>query len=90
MNELWKLSGTLGIESLNSQIELNMYPNPANELLFINAEESVTLTLMNLNGQILKTFESAMAHQVDVSSLSQGMYLIGVNGTQQIHRFVKQ
>ena len=56
---------------------LNLYPNPANEVVTVNqAGEKLVYAL---DGTLLL---SSNAQTVNISSLSQGMYVISVNGQQ--------
>ena len=80
---------------LNSQPELEMlkftvYPNPASEVLFIdaNSSEPITYCLMDLNGRVLIQGEGS--HSIPVSELAEGMYLLRiiVGNEQGIKRIV--
>jgi hypothetical protein len=56
---------------------LTLYPNPANEVVTVNqAGEKLVYAL---DGTLLL---SSNAQTVNISSLSQGMYVISVNGQQ--------
>lgn len=69
--------------------EASIFPNPATEVLNIavNAEEEVSIRVLNLMGQVV--FEShninaegGIIESVDVSELSAGTYLVMINGSQ--------
>ncbi|MDD2984086.1 MAG: T9SS type A sorting domain-containing protein [Crocinitomicaceae bacterium] len=89
-NELWKFDKTLGVQKIENSVEVKLYPNPAKNLINIITDKEVSMTLMNIHGQVLNTYSSVFSHQIDLSKLSQGIYLIRVPGNQQIHRFVKE
>ena len=87
---LWKLGGLVGVETLENNVGIKLYPNPAHDVLTIDSDSPIAVSLMNIHGQVLNTFPNNVNHQVDLSNLSQGIYLISVNQGQQVHRFVKE
>ena len=89
-NQLWKLGGIVAVEAIDENHEIKLYPNPANDLINIESETSTSITLMNVHGQVLNTYPTNMNHQIDLTNLSQGVYLISINEGQQVHRFVKE
>lgn len=55
---------------------LDIYPNPAKDLLFIKNTEKLEITsiaLYNANGQLIRQFDK-MADQFDISGISSGCY----------------
>lgn len=62
-----------------------VYPNPAQDVLFVKGAESQTLRVFDLQGCLLKTTDSA---QVTIYDLTAGTYLLQV-GTQVV-RFIKK
>ena len=66
------------------------YPSPASEQLtirFANAEESSTLRLFNMTGQLLRQINSQQQQQVvlDVANLPAGTYLLQATTTTGSH-----
>lgn len=72
-------------------ITLAISPNPVNAILHIHtAEELSQVNIYNLNGQCV--LQSAQT-DIDVSSLSQGMYILQAttyDGMQHQAKFIKQ
>ena len=70
---------------------ISIYPNPANDILFIKTDGfyAETITMYSVNGQ--KISESKFAPQIDISQLSSGVYFIEVRGEGNVvrKRFVK-
>jgi hypothetical protein len=87
------LQGSISIES---DILLKIYPNPANNTLFVNLPQAMQQALVeiyNTNGvklQVQKIY--GQLTKIDVSNLEQGLYFIKLSSEQktQITRFVKQ
>lgn len=72
----------LGIEEIENQLALNMYPNPAKENVTVtfNAENnSGTITIADLSGKVVKTVEASSAQTViNVADLQAGVYVVRV------------
>ncbi len=81
----------VGIEE-ESEISLNLYPNPANEEITIETESNIIdLKIVDLNGKII--FQSTdNTNQVDISSFDTGVYMVLVETEEGIVRsqFVKE
>lgn len=70
---------TSGWADIKNESQLNVYPIPANNILFIKTDykEPVTETLiLNLSGEILK--KCSLNKQIDISDLAPGCYFIQV------------
>ncbi|WP_163320185.1 T9SS type A sorting domain-containing protein [Dysgonomonas sp. 520] len=69
-------NGGSGIEDAANNV-FSVYPNPATDVININAEGDVTVSIYNLQGaRILQSTEK----QVNVSTLVPGSYVVDVNG----------
>ncbi len=83
-------SMVLGEESFDFINEFVVYPNPTSSILNIRLSQDVKkATIYNLSGQRLLISKNK---SIDVSNLSQGVYLIQVeseNGVKQTKRFIK-
>ena len=69
--------------SENGEMGLNVYPNPANTLMSVEAEGLQQVTICNVMGQVVKTqrcTEDGVV--VNTSDLVSGMYTISVKTTQ--------
>lgn len=89
---------TLSNQSLSvNEIEfqnVNIYPNPVQNELFIQIEEGqvMEMVILDYSGRIVKSIANNNAGSVDVSELKQGSYLLKVStekGTST-KRFIKQ
>ncbi|PCJ64639.1 MAG: hypothetical protein COA58_12945 [Bacteroidetes bacterium] len=73
---------------------VSFYPNPANDAITVNIENSSfgTITVRSLEGRILSETKVASTARVDVSNLTSGIYLlefINENGQKASAKFVK-
>lgn len=86
---------TTSVKELNATLVNKIYPNPASATLNIELMDNSkkTITLKNLQGQILSTTQvNALVTSVDVSTLSTGIYFISVqseNGIQTM-KFIRE
>jgi hypothetical protein len=71
-------NGTLGINEVNSESHINIFPNPAPNSITIennNPNKEITLTIFNINGQeIMQQQIKDKKTQVDISNLNSGIY----------------
>lgn len=64
-----------------------VYPNPAREMIFVEAQPGDQLTLFNISGrQILRQQLNNTLNQISVTELPTGMYLITLENTHSIKR----
>jgi hypothetical protein len=64
----------------NSKPQLQIYPNPAQNILTIENKENViiqSITLTNMNGQIIKQFVTDSA-KLDISDINSGTYFLKI------------
>jgi photosystem II stability/assembly factor-like uncharacterized protein len=80
------------ILSANEQIvedeKLTIYPNPAANMIHMEASEPIIhLTILNSNGQVVKTLNSlnAAAVTVDIADLTKGVYIIRVASQNSVN-----
>ena len=76
-----------------SEISFNLYPNPVSETLFITSKNNLIekIAIYSINGKLVLS-EKEKVNQLDVSSLSNGLYFVEItseNGTA-IQKFIKQ
>lgn len=82
----------IGINNLNNQIEVSLYPNPATNSLYLQGldnNESLSVSVFNAQGQLMLTSEKAV---LDVNPLPSGLYLARVSqgGKVGVVRFVRE
>jgi len=78
-------------EPENIETQLTIYPNPAKNNLIINGaeEENISIQILNIAGQIIKTCNKA---NIDISDLESGLYILQAKTSQRIStlKFIKQ
>jgi hypothetical protein len=92
-----KWNPTSGIKTASESTAISVYPNPAKELLNISingADSNIKVSVTDITGKelISKTIQNNPA-QIDVSGLSQGIYLISCitkEGVSKCAKFVVQ
>ena len=66
-------------ENLTSDLQL--LPNPSRDCFIIrNLQGESTARVYTLDGRLVKTFLASEGQRIDISELSQGMYLLHLNG----------
>lgn len=69
-----EINDPVGLSEI-AEINVNVFPNPASELLFAKGENIIGMTIVSLNGQQLLRSDEA---EINVSNLSAGAYLVYV------------
>nr|WP_319273215.1 T9SS type A sorting domain-containing protein [uncultured Draconibacterium sp.] len=70
--------------------DISIYPNPANDILTINAKEEGRIRIFNCTGKLVKLVEkSSFSEQINISELKTGVYFVSVlsdnrNVTQKV------
>lgn len=73
---------SVGFEEVTNKLDFLVYPNPANEQVFIsgmNTELNTTFEIWSLNGVLIETIEAEKSKEIlsiDVSNLESGSYLL--------------
>lgn len=61
--------------------DVNVYPNPSQNFIVIDAKEAVKLSLFNMNGELVySNRESKKKIRIDLSNLAAGTYLLHIIG----------
>jgi len=84
----------LGLNTLAQKSVFNVYPNPAQNELFmeVNDLQITKIAIFDYSGQLVKSITNNAINQIDISDLKQGIYILKVS-TESGHstnRFVKQ
>ena len=83
---------TAGIDD-QDLITLNMYPNPASDVLNISAQNTInTVEIYNVLGQkVIRMNVEDTSAEINVSNLNAGIYLIKyeINNRTSTKKFVK-
>ena len=69
---------------LNGPDNINVYPNPTNEKIFISnlKENNVTLKVFDISGKEVINKKVSNKEQVDLSQLSKGIYQLSFEGKE--------
>ena len=76
VTSLYQESGYLSRDDFNSFSNFSIYPNPANDIVTVKSNENIdSLDILSLEGRKIK---SANSSTIDISNLSNGIYLLQV------------
>lgn len=75
----------LTVKNQNAQPHSSLFPNPAGDQLNVRHAEGNHLTIRNLSGHtVLTESVTSTDHQVDMSKLAEGTYLVTLSGQEEI------
>ncbi|WP_245574936.1 T9SS type A sorting domain-containing protein [Flavobacterium tegetincola] len=83
---------TLGIDGFTKS-KVAIYPNPVQNKLFINAQETQTYQIYSILGVKISEGVLSVGSSIDCSNLTSGVYLLNLinnNGLSTTMKFVKQ
>ena len=81
---------TVGLEE-NNALDVELYPNPVNNVLTVKGDNIVKVAIFNALGQEVVTVENR--NEIDVTSLNNGLYFVrvtDVNGNVSVNKIVKE
>lgn len=82
--------GTLSIEEFDAKYAVSVFPNPANNILYIKTEEVVRdVKIFSLSGALLKIENNLAANFVDISQLQKGYYFVKIDD-KKVVPFIKE
>lgn len=69
----------------------DIYPNPANSVLFLGSDDTESAEILTLSGKLVKSYRNP-GNKIDISALKNGTYLIrcqtnGVSCTQKLIKY---
>jgi hypothetical protein len=84
----------VGINSLATDNQVKVYPNPASDHLFFSQNTNAILnyTITDITGKVILQPDKIVNRRIDIQSLSPGYYFLNINTGTNIYsyRFVKQ
>lgn len=82
INRMWFERSFSATETLSlaSAQALSIYPNPAEETVWIQGLESASYKILQINGKLLKTGNYHSSEGLSVGFLDSGLYLVELNG----------
>lgn len=79
----WNASNFMSVNNESLQRNVSVYPNPATHSINIYADfEFNTIRILNINGQILKSYNGINDQSINIDDLSNGMYFIECQGKE--------
>ena len=81
---------TVGLEE-NNALNVELYPNPVNNVLTVKGDSIVKVAIFNALGQEVVAVENR--NEIDVTSLNNGLYFVrvtDVNGNVSVNKIVKE
>lgn len=85
---------TTGLDNNFGMIKIDIYPNPANDFIFLSSEHlqnNLTYSIYNLSGQLIKTetlTQQSEHYMIDISYLKMGLYILKAN--EMTTKIIKQ
>jgi len=69
---------------LNENMDFKVYPNPANDILFVELENQIvqTISLIDITGRLVKTLpvDNQSSITMDLGGLNEGLYMLILKG----------
>ncbi|MEN8839238.1 MAG: T9SS type A sorting domain-containing protein [Flavobacteriales bacterium] len=86
------LTPTISINEISNELNLSVFPNPVSNYFTIEGVNLGTAEIMNAEGKIVRTISLNYITPIDVSDLTNGVYIIKVISENKVGftRFVKQ
>jgi hypothetical protein len=79
----------VGVEVVSNENEIEIYPNPANNLIKLQTNlEYTSIVIIDITGKIVKKINGQYA-QVNISNLKEGLYFLVLNNNSNEIRRVK-
>ncbi len=80
----------VGINEINSQSYFKLYPNPANDILFIQTNEineKTEISLSDLTGKaLISEYTLQTTLTIDISTIQSGVYILTISNTKDKQR----
>lgn len=85
------ISGTNSIDDVAADA-LKVYPNPVKDMVYVQTDKEIILTLIDINGKVLKTVQGTT---LPVAAYPAGVYFIHINDARKgtllkVHKMTKQ
>lgn len=93
-DELWEYTpSTAAIYENQIENQIDIYPNPATDYINILIPKKVTVEIININGQVIKTiYNNGKVVTIELRNLTRGIYIVKANTGDKILRkiFIKE
>ena len=83
-----KIIYVLNIEEENIG-KVDIYPNPVSEILMIDSDEDIIISIIDMTGKILLQFRhnSSKTSEIDISNFAKGIYTLNLKSENQKSNF---
>lgn len=82
--ESWKFENPTALNEFSSASNLDIYPNPANDVLYIDfALGSINFELINIKGERVKVGSLTSNSKIDLSDYQPGLYFLKLSNKEQ-------
>jgi hypothetical protein len=69
----------------SSEIQVSLYPNPANDMLYLTSDENITeLNFYNLSGILVNTLQGQQLKSCSLNNLTNGLYMVQVKSNNGV------
>jgi hypothetical protein len=76
-SSIYHVTNVTGIDDMQGLAsQINVYPNPAKDLVYIYAPFTVNVQLAGIEGRVIRTVKGAK--QISMSDLAAGVYLLRI------------
>jgi hypothetical protein len=85
-------AGDKGANENTQHKGMEIFPNPANEMLYLRSDEQILQwRIYNLSGQLLATYTGKQS-EANIASFGNGMYIVHVETEENVyvHKLLKQ
>jgi hypothetical protein len=80
------LNKKVSVNQLNKEVDFALFPNPANELIYIKSNEN-EFKITDIQGRIIMCFINSQ-NGIDISSISSGVYFVTAIKSGLSHKLV--
>jgi hypothetical protein len=90
-SEIWNIhnsSSFVGVNEADQQTSFNVYPNPTNDVLFVESLSNDLIEIRDIQGALITQQKMQIGiNQINTSELAPGIYLVKSNNTTK--KFIK-
>jgi len=82
---IWGTCPNISVSENETDSELNAFPNPTQDILYVQAPENSSLLLVDMNGKTLTQFTTeGVETSIDMSSYAQGVYMLQIQTEETV------